>query len=176
MGRQTTENGADRGRARAGDRISVTALKSDGQPYRSWTAEVESIGEHRLVTLSRVGDPVHGPGGGWTQRHNIRTVYWFDRPYNLMEVYEPTGRLKQIYIHIASAPVLHGSHLVYTDHELDVVRRHGQKARVVDEDEFEAAAVQFGYTCEFRDSCRRAVKDALRLVHQWHPMGPPQWI
>ena len=158
---------------RAGDSITVTALKSDGNPYRWWRPVVESVGKDRLVTLSCIGDPVHGPGGGWTQRHHIRTIYWFDRPYNLMEVYEADGRLKQIYIHIASVPVLEGKRLVYTDHELDVVRRCGQRARVVDEDEFVAAARQFGYSREFQASCRRAVAEALRLVSAWAPIGPP---
>lgn len=166
---------AQMGNVRPGDSITVTALKSDGEPYRWWRAIVESVCESRMVTLTRIGDPVHGPGGGWTQRHHIRTFYWLNRPYNLMEVYEPDGRLKQIYIHIASAPIFYGHHLTYTDHELDVVRRHGQPVRVVDQDEFMAAAHRFGYSHEFQAACRKAVSEALTVCSRWRPLGPPSY-
>lgn len=159
---------------RSGDRVKVTVLKADGTCYRRWTAMVEHRDADAITVISRVGDPVGGSGGGWTQRHTSRTIYWFDRPYNLVEFYETDGRFKQIYVHVASRPVLTDRGLVYTDHELDVVLRPGQSVRVLDEDEFEVAAQVYGYTEEFQLSCRRAVDEVLHLVEQWKPLGAPR--
>src|SRR5579864_4825286 len=111
---------------RVGDSVEIRALKADGDAYRCWRACVESVDPHRVVVINRVGDPVTGPAGGWRFKHAARTYYWFARPYNLSEVYQPDGRLKQIYIHIASAARLDGRVLTYTDYELDVVHRTGQ--------------------------------------------------
>lgn len=156
------------------DRIEVRALKADGTIYRWWRAVVESTRRDRIVTISRPGDEVHGPGGGWTIRHATRTYYWFSKPYNLAEVYHPNGQLKQIYIHIASPAQLVDGALVYTDHELDVVKRPGEALCVRDEDEFEVACSTYGYSPEFQCSCRDAVREALRLASGWRVSGQPQ--
>jgi protein associated with RNAse G/E len=156
-----------------GDSIVVRALKADGHAYRWWTATVESVDDTSIVTLSRVGHQVHGPKGGWISAFDVRTIYWFDRPYNLVELYLPNGDLKEIYVHIASPARLEGDALCYTDHELDVVWHPGRPPRVVDEREFCAAARQYGYSPEFQKKCRSAAGQALRLVRRWKVHGPP---
>jgi protein associated with RNAse G/E len=158
----------------AGDTVNIRALKSDGSCYRHWEATVESITDDGLVTLNRPGDEVRGPAGGWAMRLATRTFYWFERPYNLHEMYFPDGRLKQIYIHIASPARLCGRDLVYTDYELDVVKRPGQALLVRDEEEFREACSEYGYSNEFQCSCREAVDEALRLADRWHAVGPPR--
>jgi protein associated with RNAse G/E len=158
----------------AGDSIEIRALKNDGSIYRWWKATVESVNDGRVVTINRAGDQVHGPCGGWAMKHASRTFYWFDRPYNLAEVYQPDGRLKQIYIHIATPAKLVDGGLVYTDHELDVVRRPGKALCVRDEDEFEAACSIYNYSYEFQCSCREAVDEALRVAGSWRITGVPR--
>lgn len=158
---------------RSGDLITVRALKADGHTYRWWTSWVEAIDKERIVTVSPMGHFVGGPKGGWISRFDIRTVYWFERPYNLVEVYLPDGSLKQVYVHIASPACLEHGELCYTDHELDVVWRPGHRPRVVDEQEFCAAASEYGYSPEFQKVCRRAVGQALQLVRGWTVSGPP---
>jgi protein associated with RNAse G/E len=159
---------------RPGDTIDVHACKSDGSIYRSWRAVVESADGDRVVTLSRVGDPVGGPGGGWRMKHASRNFYWFARPYNLSEVYQPDGRLKQIYIHIASPARIQDGLLSYVDLELDVVKRPGEPCCIRDEDEFSEACSQYGYSHEFQCSCRAAVDEALELIRSWRACGPPR--
>lgn len=158
---------------RRGDIVTVRAKKSDGTVYRWWRARVESSHGDRIVTVSRVGDAVKGPAGGWSMKHAQRTIYWFDRPYNLTEMYEKDGRLKQVYVHIATPAQIQGTTIEYTDLELDVVRRPGQPVRVVDEDEFCAACTEYGYTDEFQVSCRQAVNRAVELARTWRAGGPP---
>ncbi len=157
----------------AGNVIHIRAKKSNGTVYRTWRATVESIDADRLVTVNRVGDRVGGPGGGWTMSHATRAVYWFARPYNLVELYQPSGALKQIYIHIASPAALQRGTLSYTDCELDVVKPLGKAARVVDEDEFDAASAEYGYSAEFCSACRGAASEALAIAANWEPGGAP---
>jgi predicted RNA-binding protein associated with RNAse of E/G family len=109
---------------------------------------------------------------GWVYKHNHRSIYWFERPYNLVEVYERDGQLKQLYVHIASLPKLQDHRLLYIDHELDVVWRPGQAPLVADEAEFLAASREYGYSAEFQSACWRAVDEALELVRCWKPTGP----
>jgi protein associated with RNAse G/E len=154
--------------------ITVRALKADGRTYRWWSAWVESFDAERIVTVSPAGHYVDGPQGGWVSRFDVRTVYWFARPYNLVEVYLPDGQLKQVYVHIASPAHVENGDLCYTDHELDVVWRPGHRPRVVDEQEFCAAASEYGYSPEFQKVCRRAVGQALKLIRGWTVLGPPR--
>ena len=159
---------------RRGNMITVRALKADGRTYRWWSAWVESFDAERIVTVSPAGHYVDGPQGGWVSRFDVRTVYWFARPYNLVEVYLPDGQLKQVYVHIASPAHIENGDLCYTDHELDVVWRPGHRPRVVDEQEFCAAASEYGYSPEFQKVCRRAVGRALKLIRGWTVLGPPR--
>lgn len=159
---------------RTGGVIEIRARKADGTCYRWWHAVVESSDAEGVVTLNRAGDRVNGPAGGWAMKHASRTTYWFSRPYNLAEVYQPDGSLKQIYIHIASPAELRDGTLIYVDHELDVVKRPGEELRIVDEDEFDQAAAQFGYSHEFKCSCRDAVDEAIDLASRWCIAGAPK--
>ena len=127
-----------------------------------------------MVTINRPGDVVGGPAGGWEFKHSARNFYWFSKPYNLSEVYHPDGRLKQIYIHIASPARACGQTLIYTDYELDVVKRPGQELLVRDEDEFAHACQAYGYTPEFQCSCREAVSEALQVADCWRVTGAPR--
>lgn len=94
-------------------------------------------------------------------------------PYNLLEVYRPDGSLIEVYIHIASLVRLEGATLHYTDHALDVVLRPGEAPRVVDEDEFAQAAVQYTYSAGFQAACRQAVVESVQLAAQWKVFGLP---
>jgi protein associated with RNAse G/E len=158
----------------AGDSIEIRALKNDGTIYRWWQSTVESMCEDRLVTVNRAGDKVLGPCGGWAMKHATRTFYWFDKPYNLAEVYQPDGRLKQIYMHIASPARRFQGALVYTDYELDVVSRPGEALCVRDEEEFEEACTTYNYSPEFQCSCREAVQEALEVASAWRVAGVPR--
>jgi protein associated with RNAse G/E len=172
--RRSRRGRASRGKSgvRPGAVIQVRAFKSDGLAYRWWRARVESCDADHIATFNRIGDVVEGTERGWKHRHNHRNIYWFGRPYTLTEAYERDGRLKQLYVHIASPPVLEDHTLRYIDHELDVIWRPGQEPRVADQDEFIVAAARYGYSPDFQAACWRAVEEALHLVSSWKPIGP----
>ena len=155
-----------------GDAVTVQAFRADGVCYRWWPAMVVQVIDTGIVTRVPSGTRIEGlAGGGWIQRHNIHGFYWFDRPYNLLEVYRTDGALEEVYIHIASPARLEHRLVRYTDHDLDVVIRPGERPQVVDEEDFVQAALAYGYPPDFQAACRVAAADALRLAAGWTAHG-----
>ena len=106
---------------RVGDIIESHACKTDGTVYRSWKATIESISADVLVTISPAGSSVFNiKGEDYPLVHHYRAYYWFDKFYNLLEVFETDGRLFHIYINIASPPEFKNGVMSFKDHELDV--------------------------------------------------------
>ncbi|MEZ4735326.1 MAG: GrpB family protein [Caldilineaceae bacterium] len=152
---------------RVGDVVRVRAFKTDGQWYRWWMTTVEQVTPECIITLSPPNNATHTPTGQWHFKLAIRSYYWFDRPCNLLEVLEGDGTLAEVYINIGSPIVQKGAELQFVDHELDVLKRAGQPARIVDEDEFNAAALQYGYSAGFQAYCRQQAQLALELAERW---------
>lgn len=155
----------------AGDAIEVLVFNLDGTCRRWWTSTIETIDDGCLRTISRVGTSIDGPKGGWVSRVNIRSFYWFNRPYNLMEVYNAAGDLAELYVHLASPARIVDGQMHYADHELDVVRRPGEAPFIDDEDEFEQAIADQEYPAAFRAACYRTANEVTALIKSWIPLG-----
>ena len=158
---------------RAGDAVNVVVFNLDGTRRRWWTSAIETVDSRGVRTFSRRGNPVGGPKGGWASLADIRACYWFDRPYNLLELYDTAGALSEIYVHIASPAQIVNGELHYADYELDVARRTGERPIVHDEDEFEQAVTALGLTPEFRAACYRTIDEVTARIESWSPRGLP---
>ena len=156
-----------------GDRVQVRAYKSDGACYRWWTATVESVGPDELVLVTPVGHPIEDPDGSFVSGHALRGYYWPGKWYCLLEAYNPDGELAEIYVNINSPVQIEGSLLRFTDYELDVSRRPLGEAELVDQDEFQQAAVEYGYSEEFQRACYEAAQEAIELANHWVARGMP---
>lgn len=159
---------------RIGDILPVHACKTDGTVYRSWRATVESVTFDLLVTVAPAGSSVFNiKGEDYPIQHHYRAYYWFDKFYNLLEVFEPDGSLVHIYINIASPPEFNDGVLSFKDHELDVSKVLPHPAKLVDEDEFTEAVVKYNYSPEFQDKMYAAAREALELAENWNAMPCP---
>lgn len=161
------------GTLQQGASLPVRAHKADGECYRWWTATVEQVGEGWIATTTPVGHQVKSPKGVWESPFAIRSYYWFDRPYSLLEVFKKDGSLQEIYIHVSSHPRLENGALRYTDYELDVVYKPGRRVEIVDQDEFEEAARRYGYSVEFQRACYGAAKRLREVARTWTPGTMP---
>lgn len=151
-----------------GDIIPVQARKTDGVVYRSWHATVELVSSNLLVTVAPAGSSVFNiKGEDHPIQHHYRAYYWFDKFYNLLEIFETGGALIQVYINIASPPEFENGMMSFKDHELDVSKVVPNPARLVDEDEFAEAALKYNYSPEFQDKMYAAVREALELAETW---------
>ena len=156
-----------------GSAITMRAYKTDGTCYRWWTATVEAIEPGLVVTATPAGHRLHTPDGDWISRWAVRSTYWPDRWYSLLEVYQPDGTLAEIYVNINSPVEIDDAQLCYTDYELDVSRELPHPARLVDEDEFEEAALKYGYSAEFQRTCYRVAQTAIEIANNWVAKGMP---
>lgn len=155
-----------------GQQVHLDAYKANLGLYRGCLATVESATPTYIVLSYPKGTPFYGPKGGWTSGYDIRAHLWTDRPYNLFEVVDSQGQIDQLYVNIASPAEIHPGTVRYTDYELDITKRSGQPAEVLDADEFEEAITRYGYTEAFQKACWDAVTEALTLVESW-PLSTP---
>ena len=157
-----------------GELIKVQARKADGTVYRSWQATIESVTTDSIVTIAPSGSAVFNiKGENYPIRHHYRSYYWFDKFYNLIEIFEPSGELFHIYINIAAPPEFESGLMSFKDHELDVSRYVPKPAELVDEDEFAEAAVKYHYSKEFQEKMYAAAKEALELANRWQARPDP---
>ena len=151
-----------------GDKIHVCACKADGSIYRSWHTTIESVDTDSIVTISPAGSSVNdGKGGTHPIAHHLRSYYWLEKYYNLIEVFDPNGELVEIYINIASPPEFENGVMSFKDHELDIIKYPFKTAQLIDEDEFAEAAVKYQYTQEFQDRMYAVAEETLELANTW---------
>jgi len=156
-----------------GDTVTKKALKPDGICYRWGPAIVEGMTSDSVVVVSPVGHEVHALNGGWVSEVAVRTYYWLDRPYNLLEVYKADGNLQELYVHVASLPRMYQTEIQYIDYELDVVRRPGNDPFITDEDEFAEAVKKYNLSDKLQQTCEQASIEALSLLREWNPGDIP---
>lgn len=159
----------------AGDSIAVKAYKSDGACYRTWPAIIETMADDLIVTISPIGKWVEDSRGGWISKVAVRTYYWLNKPYSLLEVYAADGTLEEIYVNINSLVQIEPTHFSYIDYELDVVLRPPTAATIVDQDEFAEAVLEYHYTDEFQTFCYQAAHEAVQLATNWVAQGMPDF-
>jgi protein associated with RNAse G/E len=151
-----------------GDKIRVRACKADGSVYRSWHTIVEFMDANSIITVSPAGGMVEDRKRiEYQTEHILRSYYWFDKFYNLIEVFDTQGDLIEIYINIASLPYFEDGVMSFKDHELDVSRHPPSPARLIDEDEFAEAVVKYKYTKEFQARMYQTAEEALELANDW---------
>ena len=161
---------------KTGDQIQVQACKSDGTVYRSWQATIESKTADSIVTIAPAGSSVFNiKGEDYPIRHHYRSYYWFDKFYNLIEIFETSGELFHIYINVASPPEFKNGIMSFKDHELDVSRYVPKPAELIDEDEFAEAVVTYQYSKDFQEKMYSAAKEALELANHWQAQPSPQF-
>jgi protein associated with RNAse G/E len=157
-----------------GDKIHVRARKADGTVYRSWHTMIESVDADSIVTISPAGGMVEDRARiQYQNEHILRSYYWFEKFYNLIEVFDTQGNLIEIYINIASPPEFEDGVMSFKDHELDVSKVLPKAAQLIDEDEFAEAAVKYQYTQEFQDRMYSVAQEALELANKWKARPVP---
>jgi protein associated with RNAse G/E len=161
---------------KTGDKVQACARKTDGTIYRSWHATIESMDADLIVTVAPAGSLVnHKEGRQSAIAYHLRSYYWSDKFYNLIEAFEPNGKLVELYINIAAPPTFENDILSFKDHELDVVVNFPGEARIIDEDEFLEAVETYNYTKEFQEQMYAAAKEALDLANHWVAKPVPEF-
>lgn len=90
--------------------------------------------------------------------------FWPDRWYNVFRFHGAGGDLMYFYCNINMPPVVSDRRLDFVDLDIDIVIRPDGSVQVLDEDEFAAASVRFGYSPEIVEKVKEARSEILQLL------------
>ena len=158
--RQTT-------RERPGRLVEGRSCKYDGRVQRRWEARLAERRGALLVLDAEFSEEIRHPLLGTILAGTLSTEYfWTDRWYSVFRFRQPTGELRNFYCNVNTPARLSGGVLSYVDLDIDVLVAPDLTYQVLDEDEFAAHAVAFGYTEEIVAGARRALSDLLSLIER----------
>jgi hypothetical protein len=151
--------------------VTVHARKFDGRLHRQWQAGlVRQVGS--LVVVEGVFEEEirHPQLGTIAAGTHSAEYYWTDRWYSIFRFREPAGALRNYYCNINQPVKFDGHILTFTDLDIDVLVAPDFSYRILDEEEFAANAVAYGYPESVRESARRALAELLEIIkRREHP-------
>lgn len=150
---------------RAGTLVTVRACKFDGREHRRWEARVLSCEDELLVLDGTFETEVrHKLLGTIAQGTQSIEYYWLDRWYSVFRFMEPGGALRSYYCNVNAPPTYDGRVLSFADLDIDLLVAPDLSYRILDEDEFEANAVRYGYPAEVRRRAQEALTELKVLI------------
>jgi protein associated with RNAse G/E len=149
--------------------ITVKVLKHDGTEYRRWNAEL-SHREGELIVLDAEFDVdvTHELLGEIKRETKTVEYYWLNRWYNVFRFLNEDGSTRLWYCNVNTPPKLEGNTLSYVDLDIDLLVQPDFSIQVLDEDEFEANAKQYGYSDEEKTRAHSAVEELVAMIEQCH--------
>ena len=151
----------------AGTLIEVRTFKFDGQPHRTWQAELVCQEDLLLVLDGTFNvDIEHDLLGTIASGTHSLEYYWLDRWYNVFRFSDPDGALRNYYCNISLPPTFDGRVLSYVDLDLDILVQPDCSYQILDADDFEKNAKLYAYTDELRTNARRALEELLGMIDQ----------
>lgn len=157
--------GAEADGPAVGAEVRVDSLKYDGRLHRSWPARlVRRAGTLLVVEGVFEAEVRHGLLGTIAAGTQSTEYYWTDRWYSVLRFREPAGRLRNYYCNINRPPEFDGHALTFVDLDIDVLVSPDFAHTVLDEEEFETHAAQFGYTDEVLRRVAEAREELISLI------------
>lgn len=154
-----------------GDLVWVRVFKTGGIPHRWWRPVVETATPECVVVFSEANSLLFTVAEIIVLPRLFRTFFWPGRRHTLLEIYEPDGRLYELYADITSPIEVTDDEVRFIDHELDVSMIAGEKPRIIDQEEFAEAAEQFGYSDEFVRESYALAEQLVEVLTNWLPRG-----
>jgi hypothetical protein len=145
--------------------VEVRVYKYDGLLHRTWPAELLRQEGSLIVLDAKFADEViHDLLGTIASGTHSLEYYWLDRWYNVFRFAEPDGALRNYYCNVNVLPTFDGETLSYVDLDLDILVEPDLSYRILDVEDFERNAEDYGYSVEVRANARRAVDELVRMI------------
>src|SRR5437016_4816016 len=153
------------------ERITVRVLKYDGTEYRRWPARLARRDGSFIVLEGEFEyDVDHSLLGSIRRGTRTEEYYWLDRWYNIFRFLDDAGGTRLYYCNVSTPPQFDGELLSYVDLDIDILVQPDLSYRVLDSDEFEAHALQYGYSEETRTNAYAALSGLIYLIeHEQFP-------
>ena len=164
-GDETNAGGAREGGQAGGQIVRVDSLKFDGRLHRSWPARLVRQDGTLLVLEGVFETEVRHALLGHIPAGTLSTeFYWTDRWYSVFRFRAPTGQLRCYYCNVNRPAEFDDEILSFVDLDIDVLVAPDFSYTVLDEDEFEAHAAEFGYDEALRARVHESLAELLRLI------------
>lgn len=150
--------------------IVIKALKADRSLHQRIDGKLELANDVGCVVWTEPGSGIRGPNGLlWELDCLVRTLFVREARLNMLEIHEPDGTPRQVYLNVIAPMKLTTLEVCYVDHELDVLLTcsDGGGAEVIDEDDFDAAVETFGYDEGLVSDCWAAARLGLEIANGW---------
>jgi len=145
--------------------VEVRVYKYNGLLHRTWPAELLRQEGSLIVLDAKFTDEViHDLLGTIASGTHSLEYYWLDRWYNVFRFAEPDGTLRNYYCNVNVLPTFDGETLSYVDLDLDILVEPDLSYRILDVEDFERNAEDYGYSVEVRANARRAVDELVRMI------------
>jgi len=149
--------------------ITVRVLKHDGKEYRRWRTSLRSREDSLLILDAEFeADVSHELLGEIKRATKTVEYYWLNRWYNVFRFLKDDGSTRLWYCNVNTPPQFESETLSYIDLDIDVLVQPDFSFQVLDEDEFEANALLYGYSDEEKARAQSAVEELLRMIEQRH--------
>ena len=153
---------------RRGSRNSVhlQALKPNGKPHQSWEAQLIGKFGDWIITESAFGTSVrhHTKDLSYIMQHSNLGIFNTKEYYNVFIDFHEDGRFKMLYVNVATPAQLQDGTVSWTDLYLDIVCMPGQKAELVDQDEFDEAKAKGLLTADLADRAEAVATSLMQIV------------
>ena len=143
----------------------MRVYKYDGLLHRTWPAELLREEGSLIVLDAKFADEViHDLLGTIASGTHSLEYYWLDRWYNVFRFAEPDGALRNYYCNVNVLPTFDGETLSYVDLDLDILVEPDLSYRILDVEDYERNAEDYGYSVEVRANARRAVDELVSMI------------
>jgi len=144
--------------------IEVQTFKFDGQPHRTWRADLVRQEGPLLVLEGKFAAEIeHDLLGTIASGTNSLEYYWLDRWYNVFRFSQPNGELRNYYCNVNVPPAFDGETLSYVDLDLDILVAPDFSFQILDAKDFERNAEVYGYDDEIRANAQRALDELVAM-------------
>jgi protein associated with RNAse G/E len=145
--------------------IEVRTFKFDGQPHRTWNAELVRQKDSLLVLDGKFDDDIeHDLLGTIASGTHSLEFYWLDRWSNIFRFSQPNDELRNYYCNINMPPKFINAILSYVDLDLDILVAPDFSYQVLDLEDFERNVTAYGYSLEIQANARRAVEELTGMI------------
>lgn len=146
--------------------ITIKALKHGRRPHYEWESRLLEQTKDHVIVLSEYGRPLrhHTKGRIFTIENWTIECFplhlWFTVSADVVE-----GKIHQYYCNVCKPSEVQGEEVSFIDLDIDYVCRDGVWS-VVDEEEFAAHTIKFGYPPELVKRVGEELKDLQERVAQ----------
>jgi protein associated with RNAse G/E len=153
--------------------LVIQKLLYDGSPSYRWAGQVLEQDEHCLLVVAIFQYDYRDLGYVVFERGDVFfEYYYFDRWYNVFQIYSRGGVLKGWYCNVTAPARVADGQLTFVDLALDLFVYPDRRFLVLDQDEFDQLA-DGTYRSEDVEAAKRALAELIDLAHAGRLPGRP---